>query len=67
MRIVVRLASGNDASTNLDVCCAHAQVSYVITRNPRKESPLDWLRLAKEEGTAYRLRDGKIAYRGETT
>ncbi len=66
-RIVVRLDFGNDASANLDICKEHRQVASMIKRNLRRESVVGWLALAKKEGTAYPLREGKIAYRGETT
>jgi len=66
-RIVGRLDSGNDARANLDICTEHPQVVSMIKRNVRRERVFDWLAFAKAEGSLYPIREGKIAYRGETT
>lgn len=64
VHLLTRLDSGNDATDNIDVCAAeHAE--YLIKRNLRKESPQDWLELARNEGTAHSPRQGKTVYRGE--
>jgi hypothetical protein len=64
-RLLVRLDAGNDSLDNISVCLK-AKVDWIIKRNLRKESPEEWLALAKHVGTSWRSRKGKTSWYGET-
>jgi hypothetical protein len=61
--LLVRLDSGYDSQDNLHVCIDE-QSEWLIKRNLRKESPEQWLAVAKAHGTARRVRTGKTIWRG---
>jgi len=63
--ILVRLDSGNDSKDNIRIC-NEKNVFYIIKRNLRKESLIDWLELAKKGGKSEELRKGKTRWYGET-
>jgi len=62
--------SGNDALDNLVECQKFnqqhksIQIDYIIKRNLRKESPLEWLDLARKSGPSTQPRAGKKVYFG---
>ena len=62
VRPLFRLDSGNDSSDNLRVL--HDRADYVIKRNLRRETPEEWLDIAREHGTADSPRPGKTVWRG---
>lgn len=64
--LLLRLDGGNDAADNINYCLDH-DVDFLIKRNPRKESPEDWLTLAKREGRSTEERAGKTIYWGTMT
>lgn len=60
-RILYRLDSGNDALENFEEL---GKERFIVKRNPRKESPEQWLALARRVGTLQESRPGKRVYRG---
>jgi len=64
-KLLVRLDSGNDAIENIRVCRKH-NADWIIKRNPRKESPEDWLEEAQCHGECEEPREGKQIWTGET-
>jgi len=64
-KLLLRLDAGNDSQDNL-LECVTAGVDWIVKRNLRKESPDEWLALAKQTGTATQPRPGKTVWRGET-
>ena len=61
--LLLRADSAHDSADTLRVC-RDEQVQYLIKRNPRKESPEDWLSLAKDQGAQTIPREGKKVYTG---
>lgn len=60
-QVLLRLDSGNDAAENF----AHfGKNHFIIKRNLRKESPEQWLAIARRVGQLQSARDGKNVYRG---
>ncbi len=66
IKLLLRADSAHDSAKTLEVCCDE-NIQYLIKRNPRKESPEDWLTLAKDQGTQTIPRDGKEVYTGSLT
>lgn len=69
--LLIRLDSGNDASENIGIFMEESykynNVSFIIKRNPRKESRQDWLDSVKDCCTnVQNPRDGKTVYIGQT-
>ena len=69
--LLIRLDSGNDASENIGIFMEESykynNVSFIIKRNPRKESKQDWLDSVKNCCTnVQNPRDGKTVYTGQT-
>jgi hypothetical protein len=64
--LLVRMDAGNDAIENLNVCL-NEQVDFIIKRNLRRESPEEWLAIAKQDGMCCEERDGKRVYLGAMT
>ena len=69
--LLIRLDSGNDASENIGIFMEESykynNVSFIIKRNPRKESKQEWLDSVKGCCTnVQRPRDGKAVYVGQT-
>jgi hypothetical protein len=64
--LLLRADSAHDSADTLRVC-RDEQVQYLIKRNPRKESPEDWLSLAKDQGVETIPREGKKVYTGSLT
>lgn len=69
--LLIRLDSGNDASENIGIFMEESykynNVSFIIKRNPRKESKQDWLDSVKDCCTnVQNPRDGKTVYTGQT-
>lgn len=69
--LLIRLDSGNDASENIGIFMEESykynNVSFIIKRNPRKESKQDWLDSVKDCCTnVQNPRDGKAVYIGQT-
>lgn len=69
--LLIRLDSGNDASENIGIFMEESykynNVSFIIKRNPRKESRQDWLDFVKDCRTnVQNPRDGKTVYIGQT-
>jgi hypothetical protein len=60
---LVRLDSGNDSIDNVKVCIKE-EVQWLIKRNLRKESPEEWLEIAKEQGQCHSPRPGKTVWTG---
>ena len=61
--LLLRADSAHDSADTLNIC-HDEQVQYLIKRNPRKESPEDWLSLAKDQGIETIPREGKKVYTG---
>ncbi len=61
--LLVRMDSGNDAVENISICEESGE-DYIIKRNLRKESPHEWLKIAKAEGNQQAVREGKTVFRG---
>jgi len=61
--LLVRMDSGNDDTTNLEVCAVE-RVDWLIKRNLRKESVDAWLEEAMLGGELTQPRPGKAVYRG---
>ncbi|MBO4265611.1 MAG: IS1380 family transposase [Lachnospiraceae bacterium] len=69
--LLIRLDSGNDASENIGIFMEESyrynNVSFIIKRNPRKESKEEWLASVKDCCTnVQNPRDGKTVYIGQT-
>lgn len=69
--LLIRLDSGNDASENIGIFMEESykynNVSFIIKRNPRKESKQGWLDSVKDCCTnVQNPRDGKTVYTGQT-
>ena len=69
--LLIRLDSGNDASENIGIFMEESykynNVSFIIKRNPRKESKQGWLDSVKDCCTnVQNPRDGKTVYIGQT-
>ncbi len=69
--LLIRLDSGNDASENIGIFMEESykynNVSFIIKRNPRKESRQEWLDFVKGCcANIQRPRDGKTIYVGQT-
>lgn len=58
---LIRMDSGNDAAENLDLLQGE---SFIIKRNLRKESPEQWLAMARRVGERVKSREGKNVYVG---
>jgi hypothetical protein len=61
--LLVRMDAGNDALVNLNVCLEHG-VDFIVKRNLRKESPEEWLMIARQDGMCCEERAGKQVYLG---
>ena len=61
---LVRLDSGNDSLDNIKVC-RKEKAHYIIKRNLRKETPEEWLEIAKKYGQMEEPRQGKQVWSGE--
>jgi hypothetical protein len=61
---LVRLDSGNDSLENIKVC-RKEKAHYIIKRNLRKETPEEWLEIARECGQMEEPRPGKQVWSGE--
>jgi hypothetical protein len=61
---LVRMDSGNDSLGNIKVC-REEKAHYIIKRNLRRETPAEWLEIARECGELEELRPGKQVWRGE--
>ncbi|MFD1904178.1 hypothetical protein ACFSQ7_09105 [Paenibacillus rhizoplanae] len=61
--LLVRLDAGNDALENLNVCL-NEKVDFIVKRNLRRESPEEWLMIAKGDGMCCEEREGKRVYLG---
>jgi hypothetical protein len=61
---LVRMDSGNDSLGNIKVC-REEKAHYIIKRNLRRETPEEWLEIARECGEMEELRPGKQVWRGE--
>ncbi len=69
--LLIRMDSGNDASENIGIFMEESykynNVSFIIKRNPRKESKQEWLDSIKGCCTnVQNPRDGKTVYVGQT-
>lgn len=64
--LLVRMDSGNDSADNLSILIQE-DVDFIIKRNLRRESPEEWLTMAKTHGEGEAVRVGKTVYRGSTT
>jgi len=64
--ILMRLDSGNDSKDNFPDG-RWEKVDFIIKRNLRRESPLQWAQLAKEKGIERICREGKSVWVGKTT
>jgi hypothetical protein len=62
-KLLVRMDSGNDALDNIKLFIKEG-ADYIIKRNLRSESPLEWLDTAKKHGFKYSPREGKTEYIG---
>ncbi|WP_158000471.1 transposase [Paenibacillus dendritiformis] len=62
--LLVRMDAGNDALENLNVFCLSEEVDFIIKRNLRRESPEEWLKIARKDGMCYEEREGKRVYLG---
>ena len=58
--------SGDDSVKTIKACRAEGS-DFIIKRNLRKESPEDWLAIAKDYGQAKLVRPGKTEYSGRMT
>lgn len=61
--ILARLDGGNDAADNVNLLLDQ-EADFIIKRNPRKESPEQWLDFAKYDGRHKEVRPGKDIYLG---
>ncbi|MCL0061081.1 IS1380 family transposase, partial [Dehalococcoidia bacterium] len=61
---MVRMDSGNDSLGNIKVC-REEKAHYIIKRNLRRETPEEWLEIARECGEMEEPRPGKQVWRGE--
>lgn len=61
--LLVRMDAGNDALENLNVCL-NEEVDFIIKRNLRRESPEEWLMIARKDGMCCEEREGKRVYLG---
>ena len=61
---LVRLDSGNDSLDNIKVC-RKEKAHYIIKRNLRKETPEEWLEIARKYGQMEEPRQGKQVWSGE--
>ena len=61
---LLRLDSGNDSLDNIKVC-RKEKAHYIIKRNLRKETPEEWLEIARECGRMEEPRPGKQVWLGE--
>ena len=61
---VVRMDAGNDSLGNIEVC-REEQAHYIIKRNLRRETPEEWLEIARECGELEEPRPGKQVWIGE--
>ena len=61
---LVRMDSGNDSLGNIKVC-REEKAHYVIKRNLRRETPEEWLEIARECGELEEPRPGKQVWMGE--
>jgi len=64
--LLVRMDSGNDSADNLAILIQE-DIDFIIKRNLRRESPEEWLAMAKAHGEAEAVRVGKTVYRGSMT
>lgn len=69
--LLIRLDSGNDASGNIGIFMEESykynNVSFIIKRNPRRESKQGWLDSVKDCcANVQNPRDGKAVYIGQT-
>lgn len=64
-KLLVRMDSGNDCSTNIAICI-NEKVAWLIKRNIRNESPEQWLQLAKDTGKKVRSSQGTTVWHGAT-
>ncbi len=61
---LVRMDSGNDSVGNIRVC-REEKAHYIIKRNLRRETPEEWLEIARECGQMEEPRPGKQVWVGE--
>jgi len=61
---LVRMDSGNDSLGNIKVC-QEENAHYLIKRNLRRETPEEWLKIAREYGEMEEPRQGKQVWIGE--
>ncbi len=61
---LVRMDSGNDSVGNIKVC-REEKAHYIIKRNLRRETPEEWLEIARECGEMEEPRPGKQVWTGE--
>jgi hypothetical protein len=61
---LVRIDSGNDSLGNIKVC-REEKAHYIIKRNLRRETPEEWLEIAREYSEMEDPRPGKQVWRGE--
>lgn len=61
---LVRMDSGNDSVDNIKVC-REEKAHYIIKRNRRRETPEQWLEIARECGELQEPRPGKKVWMGE--
>jgi hypothetical protein len=64
--LLIKMDSGNDSADNLSILIQE-EVDFIIKRNLRRESPEEWLTMAKAHGEAESVRVGKTVYRGSIT
>ncbi len=64
-KILVRVDSGNDSNDTIKICAEDEKVDFIIKRNLRRESPLDYLERIEKSETASveNPREGKTVYR----
>jgi hypothetical protein len=61
---LVRMDPGNDSVGNIKVC-REEKAHYIIKRNLRRETPEEWLEIAKECGKLEEPRPGEQVWMGE--
>ena len=61
---LVRMDAGNDSVGNIRVC-REEKAHYIIKRNLRRETPEEWLEIARECGELQEPRRGKQVWMGE--
>jgi hypothetical protein len=61
---LVRMDSGNDSLGNIKVC-QEEKAHYIIKHNLRRETPEEWLEIARECGELRESRPGKQVWIGE--